>query len=49
MVVIELLTLRAVKLLEQLGDDAFLDGEFGFERSDFRGELFDELFGRLDG
>jgi hypothetical protein len=38
-----LLALGSVKALEQSGDDAFLDGEFGFEGSDFRsksGDLF---------
>jgi hypothetical protein len=47
--VIRLLAAWTVDAFEKRGDKAFLNGEFGLERSDFRGELLDLLFGRLDG
>lgn len=46
---IHLLAAGTVKSLEQGGDDAFLNGQFGFKRSDFRGEFLDLLFRRFDG
>ena len=36
-----LFALGSVEALEECRDDAFLGGEFGFEGSDFRGELGD--------
>jgi hypothetical protein len=48
LVVIHLLAPGSVEAFEQSGDNAFLDGEFGFQRSDFGGEFLALLFGRPD-
>jgi hypothetical protein len=47
--VIHLLAAWTVDAFEERGDDAFLNGEFGFKRSDFRSEFLDLLLGRPDG
>jgi hypothetical protein len=47
-VVVHLLALGAVEAFEQGGDDTFLNGEFGFERSDFRGQAGNLFYGRFD-
>jgi hypothetical protein len=47
-VVVHLLAPRTVEALEQGGDDPFLDGEFRFERSDFRGQAGNLFGGRFD-
>jgi hypothetical protein len=49
LVVIHLLAAWTVDAFEERGDDAFLNAEFGFKRSDFRREFLNLLFGRLDG
>lgn len=48
LVVIELLAAWTVDAFEESGDKAFLNGQFGLQRSDLRREFFDLLFGRLD-
>jgi hypothetical protein len=43
-----LLALGSVDAFEKRGDEAFLDGEFGFEGSDFRSELGDLFLWSFD-
>jgi hypothetical protein len=47
--VIHLLAAWTVDAFEKCRDKAFLDGELGLQRSDFRGEFLDLLLGRLNG
>jgi hypothetical protein len=47
--VVEFFAAGSVDALEQGGDKAFLDGEFGLECGDFGSEFRDLLFGCLDG
>ena len=44
-----LLAFRPVDALEQGGDDAFLDREFGLKGGDLGGKLLYLLRGRFDG
>jgi hypothetical protein len=43
-----LLALGSVDAFEKCGDETFLDGEFGFEGSDFRSELGDLFLWSFD-
>jgi hypothetical protein len=46
--VVHLFAAGSVDALEQGRDDTFLDGEFRFEGSDFRGQAGNLLCGRFD-